>query len=298
LDVALEVGGEIVSCDSLQVYQGLDIGSAKASPEERRRVRHHMIDLVHPGAVFSAADYARLARAAVHEIAERGHLPLVVGGTGLYLRALLQGLFEGPSRNEALRGRLERILDSGGAGRLHRMLVRADPASALRIHPKDRVRLVRALEVYFQTGQPISSMQRQPPKALEGFRVKVVGLAPPRDLLRQAILHRTSDMFRAGLVGEVGKLLAKGLPPTLRPLQAIGYRQALGVVLGRTDEKTAEKDAAVATSQFAKRQMTWFRHQIDVEWYEGPTAAKAAILAWLGSRTPWALGTSGSPVSP
>jgi tRNA dimethylallyltransferase len=281
LELALEVGGEIVSCDSLQVYRGLDIGSAKASLEERRRVRHHLIDVVSPGEVFSAADYARLARKAVAEIAERGHLPLVVGGSGLYLRALLHGLFEGPSRNERLRRRLDRLADSGGEGRLHRMLSRVDPVAARRIHPRDRVRLVRALEVYFHAGEPLSSMHRQQPDALEGFRVRVVGLAPPRDVLREAIRRRTTDMFRAGLVGEVGALLASGLLPTLRPLQAIGYRQALSVVLGQSDEQAAEAATAVATAQFAKRQMTWFRHQADVEWHEDPAAAKAAILAWL-----------------
>ena len=273
--------GEIVSCDSLQVFRGLDIGSAKPSLEERRSVRHHLIDVVEPGEVFSAAEYARQARAAIDEIRGRGRLPVVAGGTGLYLRALLEGLFEGPSREEALRRRLEGIAARFGSERLHRLLRRIDPDAAARIRPRDQVRIVRALEVFLTTGLTLSAQQRKGATPLEGFSVQVLGLAPDRARLRETVVRRTREMLARGLVGEVRRLLDGGLAPECRPLQAIGYRQAVRVVRGEMTLEAAERAIVQATMRYAKRQMTWFRHQADVHWVGDVEEGLNAALAFV-----------------
>jgi tRNA dimethylallyltransferase len=283
LRLAREEGGEIVSCDSLQVYRGLDIGSAKATFEERAEVPHHMIDVADPDEDFSAAEYARQARAALVSISARGSLPIVAGGTGLYLRALLEGLFEGPARDEGRRRRLEALASRYGDERLHRLLRHLDPEAAERIGPRDRVRTVRALEVYWATGQPISVLQRRPGRPLEGFAVLVLGLSPGRDWLRERVVARTRRMLREGLVEEVRGLMERGFGPELRPLQAIGYREAVAVVQGKMTRDEAETAIVTSTMQFAKRQMTWFRHQAEVSWHEDPDSAHGAALAWLAS---------------
>jgi tRNA dimethylallyltransferase len=280
LRLALERGGEIVSCDSLQVYRGLDIGSAKPSPAEQAQVRHHLIDNVDPDQPFSAADYARLARAALAGIRERRRLAVVVGGTGLYLQALLHGLFEGPPRDEALRRRLERLAARRGGTALHRLLARVDPGAAQRITSGDQVRVVRALEVYWLTGRPLTTHLRGPTVGLTGFSVKIVGLAPDRGLLRLAVERRTDEMWERGLLAEVRGLLARGYGPELRPLKAIGYRQAVAVVEGRLSEAAARHDIVTETMRYAKRQMTWFRHQAVVSWHPGSEAALAEALRW------------------
>ena len=282
LRLALEHGGEIVSCDSLQVYRGLDVGSAKASLAERRAVPHHLLDVVEPDEPFSAADYARLARDAVAVLRARGVLPIVAGGTGLYLRALLHGLFEGPARDEPLRERLVALARRFGDARLHRLLARVDPLSAARIPPRDRVRVVRALEVFRATGRPIGALQQEGAAPLEGFRVGVFGLHPGREALREAVTARTRAMLEGGLVDEVRRLVGRGLAPSLRPLQAIGYRQALAVLRGDLAAAAAEREIVAETMRFAKRQMTWFRHQQPgVRWFDDPAAAQREIAAWL-----------------
>jgi tRNA dimethylallyltransferase len=278
LRLARELPGEIVSCDSLQVYRGLDIGSAKATPGERAAVPHHLLDVVDPDALFSAAEYARLARAAVADIAGRGRVPIVAGGTGLYLRALLFGLFEGPARDAPFRARLAAFAARRGAGRMHRLLARVDPESAARLAPADEVRVVRALEVFRATGRPLGAHHRGAAPALEGFRVHVVGIAPARSLLREAVVRRTDEMFARGLLREVRGLLDRGYASDLRPLQAIGYRQAVDVVLGRREEADARRDIVASTMQYAKRQLTWFRHQTDASWSATPEGAFARAL--------------------
>ena len=283
LDLARAHGGEIVSCDSLQIYRGLDIGSAKPTAEERRLVPHHLVDVVGPADEFSAAEYARRARAAVRDIAARGRLPLVVGGTGLYLRALLQGLFEGPSRDEALRRRLEGMARRFGDARLHRLLRGVDPAAAARLDPRDRVRVVRALEVFALTGRPLSRHHQSVPDPLTGFRVRVVVLDPGPAVLRAAVLARTRRMFETGLLDEVRGLLAGGLSPDVRPLKAIGYRQAVAVLQGRSDPESAERDTVTATMRYAKRQRTWFRHQVEAVWCRDSPSAAAAAVAFLSA---------------
>ncbi|HSD66482.1 MAG TPA: tRNA (adenosine(37)-N6)-dimethylallyltransferase MiaA [Vicinamibacteria bacterium] len=295
LRLARARGGEIVSCDSLQVYRGLDIGSAKPTPEERAEVRHHLVDVADPGEAFSAAEYARLARVALAEIAARGRLAIVAGGTGLYLRALLLGLFEGPSRDDALRRRLEGLADRFGEARLHRLLARVDPVAAARIRPRDRVRVVRALEVYRATGLPISDQQRAGAPALRGFRTLVVGLDPDRAALREAVEVRTRAMLARGLVEEVRGLLGHGYGSDLRPLRAIGYRQAVAVVLGEMTAGEAEASIVAETMRFAKRQRTWFRHQQPgVAWFSGPDEAFGAVLRWLEEAPPGRPGAAGT----
>lgn len=284
LRLAREHSGEIVSCDSLQVYRGLDIGSAKATAAERREVTHHLLDVVDPDEPFSAADYARLGRRALADIVARGRLAIVAGGTGLYLRALLEGLFEGPARDERLRRRLEGLADRFGVARLHRVLRRADPVAAARIPPRDRVRMVRALEVLHATGRPISAYHAVQTARLEGFDVMTLGLAPERERLREGVERRTAQMFERGLLGEVRGLLARGYGPTLRPLRAIGYRQAVAVVRGEMDPESARRDIVTETMRYAKRQMTWFRHQSDPVWAAGPDAAFELAAAWLAEK--------------
>ena len=284
LALARERGGEIVCCDSLQVYRGLDIGSAKATPEERAAVPHHLLDVVDPDETFSAAEYSRQGRAALAQIAARGRLTVVAGGTGLYLRALLHGLFEGPSRDPALRGRLERIAERRGDPRLHRMLAAVDPQAAARIPPRDRVRVVRALEVFRSTRRPISEHHRGGADPLRGHDVFVVGLEPPREALREAVERRTADMMARGLLDEVRRLLERGYAPDLRPLRAIGYRQAVAVLRGEMAAAEAPRAIVAETMRYAKRQMTWFRHQTPAAWFPAPEPALLALRSWLDAR--------------
>ncbi|HVR71418.1 MAG TPA: tRNA (adenosine(37)-N6)-dimethylallyltransferase MiaA [Vicinamibacteria bacterium] len=278
--LAAEHQGEIVSCDSLQVYRGLDIGSAKPTREERARVAHHLIDVADPDEAFTAAEYGRRARKALADIRGRGRLPLVVGGSGLYLRALLSGLFEGPSRDQALRERLEKIADRFGDARLHRLLRGVDPEAAARIEPRDRRRVVRALEVFRATGRALSQHHRDGAEPLAGFDVRLVGLHPPRETLRRAVERRTDEMLAAGLLEETRALVAR-YAPGLRPLQAIGYRQAAAVVRGEMEVEDARRDMVKETMRYAKRQMTWFRHQAVVRWCATGDEAHARASGWI-----------------
>ena len=277
--IARERPAEIVSCDSLCVYRGLDIGSAKPSAADRAAVPHHLLDVAAPDEDFSAADYGRMARESVAGIRARGRLPMVVGGTGLYLRALLRGLFEGPARDEPLRRRLERIADRYGEARLHRLLARVDPESAARIEPRDRVRVVRALEVYRSTARPIGEHHRSGSDALRGFETRVFVLDPGRDALRPAVESRTDAMLAAGLVEETRALLARY--GEARPLAAIGYRQAVAVVRGLLPAAQARRDIVASTMRYAKRQRTWFRHQETATWFANADEAFAAALRFI-----------------
>jgi tRNA dimethylallyltransferase len=256
--------GEIISCDSVAVYRGMDLGTAKPTPEERACIPHHLIDVVDPNQPFTAGEYSRRARAALREIADRGKLPIVTGGTGLYLRALTDGLFAGPARHEDLRKRLRRSAQRRGSAWLHRLLTRLDPASARRIHANDTPKLIRAIEVCLATRQPMSRVLGRDP--LIGFRLLRIGLSPPRADLYDRLNQRCAEMFDQGLIQETRALLACYGP--IKALDSLGYRQALSILLKGISEKVAIAEAQQGHRNYAKRQLTWFRREPGVHWIE------------------------------
>jgi tRNA dimethylallyltransferase len=262
LDLADAFGGEIVNCDSLQLYRYLDIGTAKTPPQERRGIPHHMIDIIDPDQVYTAGEYSRRARAVLDDIANRGRVPIVVGGTGFYLRALLEGIFAGPAADEPLRRRLARRPE-----RLHRLLKRLDPAAAARIHPNDTKKLIRAIEVCLQARRPLSELQphRQP---LEGYEIFRIGLAPDRAELRARIDERCRLMFERGLLDEV-RLVVSRFGRDAKALEAIGYREALMALDGEISIAQGIALTQLHTRQYAKRQMTWFRREPEIAWFSG-----------------------------
>lgn len=268
LRIAREFQGEIVNCDSLQVYRYLTIGTAKLSEEERQGIPHHMVDVFTPDQVTTAGEYARRARPALAEIAGRGHLPVVVGGTGFYLKALLEGLFPGPERDIALRERLH-DRERRRPGSLHRILLRLDPPSARRIHPNDIPKLVRALEITLLTKRPLSENFRQSRDALHGFRVLKLGLAPPRTELYSRLDRRLGRMFASGLLDEVRTILSKGYARSCKPFESLGYKQALAFLAGELSLDDAIAQAQRETRHYAKRQITWFRREAGMEWLAG-----------------------------
>jgi tRNA dimethylallyltransferase len=268
LRVAREFPAEIVNCDSLQLYRNLDIGTAKLAPEERQGVPHHLLDVLEPDAVFTAGDYMRMARPVLAEIAGRGRLPLVVGGTGFYLRALLDGLAPGPPRDNRLRTRLA-ARERRRPGSLHRLLQRLDPPSAARIHANDANKLVRALEVCLLERQHLSGMLRRGRDPLWGFRPLKIALDPPREALYARLAARAAAMFGGGLVEEVRGILARGFPAGIKPFESLGYRQALLVISGRMTLEEAIESTLRQTRNYAKRQWTWFRKEPGIEWFAG-----------------------------
>jgi tRNA dimethylallyltransferase len=265
LELGERFGGEIVSCDSVAVYRGMDLGTAKPTKEERARLPHHLIDVADPNQPFTAGEYSRRARAALREIASRGHLPIVTGGTGLYLRALTDGLFAGPARQQELRDRLQRSRKKYGEGWLHRLLLRLDPASAARIHANDVSKLIRAIEVCLAARKPLSQVMARDP--LTGFRLLRIGLNPPRQELYARLNQRAAEMFAAGLIEEARGLLDRFGP--VKALDSLGYRQALAVLAGTLSAEAAIEAAQQGHRNYAKRQMTWFRREPEVHWIEG-----------------------------
>ncbi len=257
-------GGEIVSCDSVAVYRGMDIGSAKPSPAEQARLPHHLIDVADPDHPFTAGAYSRAARSALREITARGHLPIVTGGTGLYLRALTEGLFAGPERQHDLRARLQRSCQTHSAAWLHRLLTRLDPPSAARIHANDTPKLIRAIEVCLAARQPMSQVLSRDP--LTGFRLLRIGLNPPRQALYDRLNMRAAVMFSAGLIEETRTLLDRYGP--VKALDSLGYRQALAVLQGKLSVEDAIAAAQQGHRNYAKRQLTWFRREPGVHWIE------------------------------
>ncbi len=258
-------GGEIVSCDSVAVYRGMDLGSAKPTVEERARLPHHLIDVADPDQPFTAGDYSRLARAALREISSRGKLPIVTGGTGLYLRALTDGLFAGPQRQHELRKRLDRSRQRHGEGWLHRLLTKLDPVSAARIHANDTPKLIRAIEVCLAGRRPMSQVLARDP--LTGFRLLRIGLNPSRQQLYDRLNRRCAQMFAAGLVDETRTLLARYGP--VQALDSLGYRQAMAVLAGTMSLDAAIEGAQQGHRNYAKRQSTWFRRELEVHWITG-----------------------------
>jgi tRNA dimethylallyltransferase len=265
LYLAERMNGEIVSCDSVAVYRELEIGTAKPSKEERRRVPHHLIDLANPEELITAGDYSRLARQAIADIAIRGHLPIVVGGSGLYLRALLEGLFAGPPRSEELRLRLRERAKERGADYLHKILRRIDPAAAQAIHANDVPKVVRALEVSISARAPMTDLWQQGRDALQGFKILRVGLNPDREALYARINERARGMFSAGLLEET-RLLMDRYGSTVWPLNSLGYKQAMQHLRGELSLEQAIIAAQQGHRNYAKRQMTWFRREPEVHW--------------------------------
>ena len=268
LCLAQRFHGEIVSCDSVAVYREFEIGTAKPSRADRQCVPHHLIDVAAPTEQFTAGDYSRMARAAIASTQSRGHLPIIVGGTGLYLRALLEGLFAGPARSDELRERLREIAAAREPAYLHRILRRLDPDAAATIHANDVPKVIRAIEVCLRARTSMTEMWKTGRDPLRGFRILRIGLNPDRDALYQRINQRAKKMFEAGLVEETRTLLAK-YGETVRPLTALGYKQAVQFLRGEISREAAVQAAQQSHRNYAKRQMTWFRSEPDVTWLSG-----------------------------
>lgn len=268
IELARRINAEIISLDSMAVYRGMDVGTAKPSPTDRAAVRHHLIDIVDPWEDFSVAEYLRLADEAIQQIRARGREPLFVGGTPLYLKALLRGLFSGPAADWDYRSQLEAIARREGTAELHRRLTLADPRAARIVHPNDKRRLIRALEVYYQTGRPISEQQQQFNKPPCADLLPVWVLDCPRERLRERIDRRVEGMFAAGLVDEVHSLLAAERPLSRTAGQALGYRDVFEHLTGKYDLATTIDLVKLHTRQFAKRQLTWFRSLAECRWLQ------------------------------
>jgi tRNA dimethylallyltransferase len=268
LAIAEKFEGEIVNCDSVAVYREFEIGTAKPTAEERARAPHHLLDLVDPREAFTAGDYARLARATIAEISQRQHLPIVVGGTGLYLRALLEGLFAGPPRSEELRERLRARASEKSAGYLHRLLGRLDPEAAAAIHANDTPKLIRAIEVCVSARERMTDLWKRGRDPLRGFRVLKIGLNPERNALYTRLNARAAKMFDTGLIDET-RCLMERYGDDARPLSSTGYAQVMQFLRGEIDRKLALWAAQQSHRNYAKRQITWFRREPDVHWLAG-----------------------------
>ncbi|HEU4875337.1 MAG TPA: tRNA (adenosine(37)-N6)-dimethylallyltransferase MiaA [Pyrinomonadaceae bacterium] len=270
IEVALQLNGEIINCDSVQVYKEIQIATAKVPLDERKGVPHHLIDFVSPDVNYTAGEWAREAAQKIEEIESRGRVPLLVGGTGFYLRALRQPLFLSPPTDESLRRRLTRSREKHGPEHLHRLLTRIDPNAARQLYPRDWPRVQRALEVYLQTGKSIVDQQPERPEPHESSRrLRILALNPPRAELYQRINERTEAHFRAGLVDEVRGLLARGFSPASNALGAHGYRRVVEYLQGLRDLDSAVEQTRLDVRHYAKRQLTWFRHEAGVEWFDG-----------------------------
>ena len=267
LAIAHRFRGEIVNCDSVALYREFEIGTAKPTAAERAQAPHHLLDVVDPASYFTAGEYARQARQILHEIAGRGHLPIVTGGTGLYLRALLEGLFPGPQRSEVLRERLRARVEAHGPGHLHRILRRLDGSAAGRIHANDVPKVIRAIEVCLAARRPITDLWQEGREPLQGFRILRLGLNPEREALYARINQRAAKMFDEGLVAETGRLREK-YGEQIRPLVSLGYRQALQFLRREINREQALEAAQQAHRNYAKRQLTWFRREPDVQWLD------------------------------
>ncbi len=267
IEIATSLGGEIVNADSMQVYRHMDIGTAKPEKEDLKRVPHHMIDIVDPDEDFNAGTYTEMARWVIDRIHERGRVPVVVGGTGLYIRTLTRGIFHGPGKNEAIRRHLEEMMERDGLPTLYDLLREVDPEGASRIHPRDRLRIVRALEVYHLTGVPISRWQRTHGFREEPYETLKIGLYMERELLYKRIEERVDEMMEKGLLEEVRTLLKMGYGPELKPMQGLGYREMCSFLRGEMELDEAVRLIKRNTRRYAKRQFTWFRKEEGMEWF-------------------------------
>jgi tRNA dimethylallyltransferase len=266
--LAEHLSGEVVVCDSTQVYRGFDIGTAKVRREDRRGIPHHLVDLVTPEEVFTAGEYRRRALEALDDLRQRGKVPILTAGTGLYLRALLEGLADAPTRSEELRRRLRRRAEEDSA-HLHRILARRDPDAAARISPRDTQKLIRAIEISILSGKSVTEVHRSGRTGLQGYMVTKIGLMPPRQDLYARINQRVEAMVEAGWLEEVRQLVAAGIPATAKPFQFIGYPQLREQLKGKMRIEEAVLQIQRATRRYAKRQITWFRKESAVEWHSG-----------------------------
>jgi tRNA dimethylallyltransferase len=270
LSLAAAFDGEIINCDSTAVYRGFDIGTDKLAPAEWRGIPHHLIDIADPTEVYTAARFTEDAERAIRDIHRRGRLPILVGGTGFYYRALTRGLFPGPGADDRLRERLDRIAERKGPERLHRLLHSVDSESARRIMPRDRKRLVRALEVYVSTGQPLSAHFAATRSLIADCEVIAIGLRLPAAVTAQRVARRVEQQFARGIVDEVRRLLASGVPPDARPFGGLVYRQVMEMLRGLRDEHATRALIVQENRRYARRQLIWFRKEPNLIWFEGP----------------------------
>jgi tRNA dimethylallyltransferase len=285
--VAERFGGEIINCDSTAVYRGFDIGTDKIAPADRHGIPHHLIDIVEPTDEYTAAQFARDAASIVRDIHARGRLPIVAGGTGFYFRALTRGLFPGPGRDVVLRGRLEEIAERRDVTVLHRMLRKVDPESAARIQSRDLKRLVRALEVYFLTGLPLTAHFADTASPIPDVEVLPIGLRLPAPDIAARVTRRVDEQFERGLLDEIRTLLGRGIPEDARPFSGLVYRQALEHLHGVRDEASTRALIAQQNRRYARRQLIWFRKEPNLTWFDGPgesAATIAVVLRTIGER--------------
>ena len=279
LAVAERFGGEIINCDSTAVYRGFDIGTDKVAAADRRGIPHHLIDIAEPTEEYTAAQYARDAAAVIRDAHRRGRLPILAGGTGFYYRALTRGLFPGPSKDAALRRRLEAIAERRDVTVLHRMLRKVDPESALRIQPRDLKRLVRALEVFLLTGRPLTAHFADTTSLISDVEVLAIALRLPAEDIAARVTRRVDEQFARGLLDEIRGLLAAGVPATARPFGGLVYRQAMEHLHGVRDEAATRALIAQENRRYARRQLIWFRKEPNLSWFDGPGESAATIGA-------------------
>jgi tRNA dimethylallyltransferase len=287
LQLATRYSGEIVSCDSTAVYRGFDIGTDKVPADEQQGIRHHLIDIADPTEEYSAARYARESAAVIRDIQARGRWPILVGGTGFYYRALTRGLFPGPGRNEPLRNRLERVADRRGVESLHRMVTRVDPESGHRIQARDRKRLIRALEVFYLTGRPLTDHFADTVSPLEGTAIFTLALKPPMPEIADRVARRVEAQFARGIADEVRGLLARGVPEDAQPFKGLVYRQVLEWLHGVRDEAATRALIVRENLRYARRQLIWFRKEPNLVWFQGTgdePSTRAAVEEALAAR--------------
>jgi tRNA dimethylallyltransferase len=270
LALAQRLGGEIINCDSTAVYRGFDIGTDKVPEAEQRDIPHHLVDIAEPTEVYTAAQFARDADRVIRDVHRRGRVPILVGGTGFYYRALTRGLFPGPGADETLRARLDRVAARKGPERLHRLLKGVDPDSADRIMPRDRKRLVRALEVYFSTGRPLTAHFANTRSPIADCEVVAAALRIPADLTAERVALRVERQFARGIVDEVKGLLARGVPADARPFGGLVYRQVMELLRGVRDEAATRALIVQENRRYARRQLIWFRKEPNLIWFDGP----------------------------
>lgn len=287
LDLAERLNGEVINYDSVQLYRGFDIGTGKLQQDERKGIVHHLLDCLDPAEEFTAGDFRREATNALKEIRKRKKLPILAGGTGLYLRALLMGLFDGPPRSQDLRVELGGLADRHGREFVHRFLRRLDPVSAERVDPRDLQKVIRAVEVYVVTGRTISDLQARGRDPLTGYSCFKIGLNPDRDELYARINDRVKQMFASGLEDETRRMLRRPDRRAIKGLGSLGYRQVSAALRGEITLEDAMSDTQIATRHYAKRQMTWFRREPNMTWFSGFGDDPAIQHQVLGSLREW-----------